>query len=508
MMKKGDEIILNGHRYILGDKIGGGQEGTVFNLASSEDTNIDCSKFAVKIINSSNLSKEQCRTIHRRMRDLKRLGDTNKELRKRMSLPRELISNGLGYVMKKMAGGDSLKKYLDPGDADFKEWYRDRYTLSNRYNLIAGIFDSLREIHINGLIFTDLSPNNVLVKTSPEGYTVFFIDTDNLRSRDDPYSGVLGTPGYMAPEIYRKNITNKIGDYERTRGGTPVRDLLSPVGKISVDSDVFSAAVIAFQLLTLHHPFVGDIIDCGTPEDEERAHRIETDYIFKKGTNNTSSAHLVPAFEQITTPEIRKLFYRTFVDGINNPGIRPTDQEFLEAFLAAKDLMAICPKCGFSTVYSKPNTQCLGCDRELGPLPILKISQSFSNLSPEDVLSKKIPPLMNENLVEDRKEYTISRVVLTPGIEKKLHLRNFEQRRGRGEIVASIKVSNEGMATMRLVHDRYPNTSIITKRTGNIKAFKEPIQLFSINGHTIRFDEYPGSDDTTYCRLEGVFSWE
>ena len=274
MMKKGDEIILNGHRYILGDKIGGGQEGTVFNLASSEDTNIDCSKFAVKIINSSNLSKEQCRTIHRRMRDLKRLGDTNKELRKRMSLPRELISNGLGYVMKKMAGGDSLKKYLDPGDADFKEWYRDRYTLSNRYNLIAGIFDSLREIHINGLIFTDLSPNNVLVKTSPEGYTVFFIDTDNLRSRDDHYSGVLGTPGYMAPEIYRKNIPNKIGDYERTRERTPVRDLLSPVGKISVDSDVFSAAVIAFQLLTLHHPFVGDIIDCGTPEDEERAHRI------------------------------------------------------------------------------------------------------------------------------------------------------------------------------------------------------------------------------------------
>lgn len=502
MMKEGEEIILNGHRYILGDKIGGGMEGTVFNLASSEDTDLDCSKFAVKIINSSNLSKEQCQTVHRRMRNLKHLGDTNKELRKRMSLPRELISNGLGYVMKKMAGGDSLKKYLDPGDADFKEWYRDRYTLSNRYNLIAGIFDSLREIHINGLIFTDLSPNNILVKTSPEGYTVFFIDTDNLRSRDDPYSGVLGTPGYMAPEIYRKNIPDKIGEV------SVKKDLLSPVGKISVDSDVFSAAVIAFQLLTLHHPFVGDIIDCGTPEDEERAYRIETDYIFKKGTDNTSSAHLVPAFEQITTPKIRELFYRTFVDGINNPGIRPTDQEFLEAFLAAKDYMTVCPECGFSTIYSKPDTLCLGCDRELGPLPVIKIVQAISNLSPEDVLSKRVLSAGDDNLAEDRKEYTISQVILTPEVEKRLHLRNFEERRGRGEVVAIIKVSKEGMATVKLAHNRYPNASIITKRTGNIKAFSESAQLFSIKGHIIRFDEYPSSDDTTYCRLEGVFDWE
>ena len=509
MLKEGDRITLNGHGYRLGEKIGGGLEGTVFNLASSEDTQIDCSKFVVKIINSANLSKDQYHTVYNRIRNLKHLGDTNKELRKRMSLPREIVGNDLGYVMKKMTGGESLKKYLDPFDQDFKEWYRDRYTLSNRYNLIAGIFDSLREIHISGLIFTDLSPNNIMVKTSPEGYTVFFIDTDNLRSRDDPYSGVLGTPGYMAPEIYRKDIPDKIGEYEQTREGTPVKNLLSRVGKISVDSDIFSAAVIAFQLLTLHHPFVGDEIDSGTPEDEERAYRIETDYIFKEGTSNVSTAHLVPAFEQITTPEIRKLFRRTFVDGIREPSLRPTDQEFLDAFLSAKDNMTVCPDCGFTTIYSRSGMPCLGCDAPLGPLPVLRISQIFSNLSPEDVLSKKVPRREeSEILAEDRKCYLISKVVLTPGMEKKLHLRNFEQRRNRGEVVASVKFTSDGMVSMKLASGRYPNASIVTIKTNRTKQFPESTQLFSAAGHAIRFEEYPDSDAVTYCRLEGEFTWE
>ena len=455
MMKEGDRITLNGHRYILGEKIGGGLEGAVFNLAFSEDTDVDCSKFVVKIINSNNLSKDQYRAVYNHIRYLKRLGDTNKELRKRMSLPREIVGNDLGYVMKKMIGGESLRKYIDPAEHSFKEWYRDKYTLSNRYNLIAGIFDSLREIHISGLIFTDLSPNNIMVKTTTEGFTVFFIDTDNLRSKDDPYSGVLGTPGYMAPEIYRKDVSEKIGEYEYTSKGTPIKDLLSRVGKISVDSDIFSAAVIAFQLLTLHHPFVGDEIDSGTPEDEERAYRIETDYVLKEGTSNISTSHLMPAFEQVTTPEIRRLFYRTFVDGVRDPKLRPTDLEFLEAFLSAKDRMTTCPNCGFTTIYSNPGITCIGCDKPLGPLPVLKISQVFSNLSPEDILSKKVPSKKdNKTLTESRKKYLISKVVLTPEVEKTLYLRNFEQRSNRGEAIARITFTSDNMVLMKFASGR------------------------------------------------------
>ncbi len=509
MLKEGDFVTIGKYRYALGKKIGGGLEGNVFDLASSNRPDFDCSKFVIKVINSANFTDEQYRTVYRRINTLKELGATNKELKKRMSLPQGLLGgDNLGYVMKKMKDGESLKKYLDPQDQDFKEWYRDRYTLNSRYNLIAGIFDSLREIHINGLIFTDLSPNNIMVKTSKNGYIVYFIDTDNLRSKDDPYSGVLGTPGYMAPEIYRKEVPEKIGEYDRTRKGTPVKDILSKVGRNSTDSDIFSAAIIAFQLLTLHHPFVGDEIDSGSPEDEERAYRIETDYIFKEGTSNTSSAHLVPAFEQLTTPKIRELFRRTFVDGKEEPTLRPTDLEFHEAFLAAKDDMTVCPECGFTTIYSKAGTPCLGCDKPLGPLPVLSINQVFSNLTPEDVLSKKIPERDDHKSDDICKKYRISRVVLTPDDEKNLYLRNFEQRTDRGTEIATVEVSNDKMVNMKMFSDRYPQTSIISIKTGNRKPFSSSKQQFNPEGHKILFEETQGSDSTIYCRLEGEFTWE
>ena len=503
MVKEGDYIIIKGHRYMLGEKIGGGLEGSVFNLVSRERFDIN-GKFVVKIIKSTNLTDQQYRTVYARIRNLKELGESNKELRKRMSLPIEILGgDNLGYVMKNLADWESLKKYLDPGDQDFKEWYGKRYTLNRRYNLIAGIFETLREIHINGLIFTDLSPNNILVKITPNGYKVFFIDTDNLRARNDSYSGVLGTPGYIAPEIYRNEIPTQIGGHEATSNGVPVKDILSKVGKISVDSDIFSAAVIAFQMLTLHHPFVGDEIDAGSPEDEERAHRIQTDYIFKEGTSNRSTAHLVPAFEQLTTPEIRELFRRTFVDGIEEPALRPSDQEFHEAFLAAKDNMVVCPRCKFTTVYSKVGTLCLGCDEPLGPFPVLSINQSFYRAHPGS-------ETVSEDESEDTecKKYPISRIVLTPGVEKNLCMRNFEKRSDRGATVASVKISDDGMVNMKLISDKFPEASIITLRTGRIKHFSKSMQEFSAKGHKIQFEECSRDGFDTPSRLEGDFSWE
>ena len=507
MLHEGDLITLNGHRYKLGSKIGGGLEGTVFDLGPCVDeTKLDISKYVVKLINTGQLNDEQYRTIYRRILSLKRLGDRNKELRKRMSLPLELVGNDLGYVMKKMVGGESLKKYLDPQECDFKEWYRDRYTLNNRYNIIAGMFEALREIHINGLIFTDLSPNNIMVRTSPEGYSVFFIDTDNLRSRDDPYSGVLGTPGFMAPEIFRKKIPEVIGGISKDSKGEDVKNLLSHIGKISIDSDIFSAAVIAFELLTLHHPFVGDVIDQGTPEDEERAHRMETDYILKKGTPNTSTSGLVPAFDQITTSKIRELFYRTFVIGALEPNKRPTDQEFLDAFLEAKDYMVKCPHCGFTTIYSDSSTKCLGCDEHLGPYPILEICQIFSNLSPEDVINHN--PVDESQTEADRKSYTISTIVLPYSDEKRLYLRHFEKLNNRGDIIGNISISEDDTVTMRFISDHYPKASIVTTRSGKEKVFPKTTQQFSSKGHWLLFDEYPGSTDYSYCRLVGEFKWK
>ena len=80
--------------------------------------------------------------------------------------------------------------------------------------------------------------------------------------------------------------------------------------------------------------------------------------------------------------------------------------------------------------------------------------------------------------------------------------------RNRGDVVATVRISEQGMVTMKMLHDKYPDTSVITTKTGNSKTLGSSSQQFSAKGHIVRFDEYPGSNSKSYCRLEGVFEWE
>ena len=57
----------------------------------------------------------------------------------------------------------------------------DLRTLKKRYQIIVNLFDALRKIHLAGLIFTDLSPNNIMVHKKQN--QIVFID-DPISSLD------------------------------------------------------------------------------------------------------------------------------------------------------------------------------------------------------------------------------------------------------------------------------------------------------------------------------------
>lgn len=332
MKKEGDTIRTSKGEYVLGKKIGGGMEGTVFDIASPSNV---AGEFAVKIINTSGFDEPRKTMIRKRLAVLQKLGERNDKLRGHMALPRALlIGDDVGYIMKKANDYESLASYLSYGD---DECYKPGMGLKKRYLALAGLFKLLRDLHLSGFVFTDLSPNNILVHK--EKNITILIDTDNIYELADGGREVMGTPGYIAPEIYRKDVPDKIGNNDVDP------ESLCKHGRATVDSDIFSAAVVAFELFTMHHPFVGDVIDDGTADDEDRAKRIETDYIFKEGTKNKSTRDMVIFFEDLTTPNIRRLFYRTFVDGVKNPSLRPTDKEFYDAFLEGLDHLKKCD-CG------------------------------------------------------------------------------------------------------------------------------------------------------------------
>ncbi len=464
MLVEGSKISINGKEYTLGAKLGGGKEGSVFDIVEKNGA-------VVKIINDVNMSKTQRNEMYSHLQWLYNLGrrSDNKELRQYMALPLGLLDDELGYAMLKAGDHDSLSRYITVPeiDGEFDVWFRERYTLKKRYQIIVNLFDALRKIHLAGLIFTDLSPNNIMVHKKEN--QIVFIDTDNTRKRTDSYLSVLGTPGYMAPEVYRKP------DVKLAQENHIDPKILSNSGRITTESDIFSAAVIAFQLLTLCHPFIGDEIEEGTSDDETRALEIKTDYIFKSGTSNTSSYALAPYFEQLTTPEIRHLFERTFDVGKHHPSLRPTAEEFLEAFQNALDKIVECPSCGFSRIYVPgESNQCVGCGDNIKKQTMLVIYNVFSNLECDEVINSigdfSRYDVLLENVLMDGKAppnyIETGRVIIEANHKKSkyLYLRHFENNTQRSEAYARITLDDASQtARIEILNDSYPDAYLVEK---------------------------------------------
>ena len=435
MKKTGDIVRIGKNDYTIGERLGGGTEGNVFDFDSSNEKLYN--KFVIKLLNEGKMSNRQRNETYEHLNWLKGKNTKDNEIIKYVVLPVEILASDLGYVMRKATGYSSLKDYIKVDLDDFDVWYKEKYTLRKRYDIIKSLFRALYTIHSNGMIFTDLSPNNILVNDTKNN--IVFIDCDNMRRRTDIYNGILGTPGYMAPEIYKNaDLSAKKINAGLGKNDEPIDPkILSDCGTITADSDIFSAAIIAFQLLTLQHPFIGDIVDQGTAEDEENAEKCMTDYIFKIGTKNTSTAMLTEYFEDVTTQEIRDLFYKTFVDGKDKPSLRPTDKDFYEAFARASDSIVVCPHCKFEQWYKDSSSRCCDpeCNKEYGTKVIFEIYTKFRDVSRKELINQigdfpelNVSDVSNfdfDGVTKDTKFLT-SRIVLEPGIEKWLYLRHFE----------------------------------------------------------------------------------
>lgn len=466
MIKEGEKVLINGKEYTLGSRLGGGLEGNIFTV-------VETPSYVIKLINDHNMTRTQRNDVYVHLKWLKDLGNKNKEIKQCMTIPKALLDDHLGYIMLKASEHDSLKKYITPpNDSEkFDEWYKKEFTFKKRYQILVNLFDALRKIHLAGLIFTDLSPNNIMVHKKQN--QIVFIDTDNTRRRTDLYNGVLGTPGYMAPEVYRKPSIDLATQYNVDP------KILSNCGRLTAESDIFSAAIIAFQMLTLQHPFIGDEIEEGTPEDEERALEIKTDFIFKEGTSNISSYGLTSKFEEITTKGIRDLFYKTFVIGKEQPSLRPTAEEFLEEFQKALDSIVVCEQCGFSRLYSyEGNNECINCGAPIETKVSIVIYNVFKNLTrseainsigdyPQYDISMDNLRVTNSSILPPN-HFEISKIILEPGENraKYLYLRHFEKNTERSVKYARVTLSDSGLSVkVEILNDSFESPFLIEKNT-------------------------------------------
>lgn len=251
-------------------------------------------------------------------------------------VPLELV---LKEAAEAMADGHGLQGFVTTGG------------LGRRLRLVARLARVLARLHALALAHGDISPKNVFVSRSHDKSEVWLIDCDNLTYAVRESSLQLYTPDYGAPELVR-------GD-----------------AGISTYTDVWSFAVIAFQLLTLLHPFKsGEMVDADA-DLELAALRGELPWIdHPEDTRNASGTWGVPR-DYALTPTLAALFDRCFRLGVLDIEKRPVMAEWAEALEAAAAQQVLCtvPQgCGSTFYWNRPLT-CPFCDRKHAPEAALRL---------------------------------------------------------------------------------------------------------------------------------------
>ena len=130
----------------------------------------------------------------------------------------------LEYIVMEKIEGYNLKDLFTLGT---------RFTLAETFDVMLQLLDGLQACHQAGIIHRDVKPANV-VKT-PEGvvkltdFGIARVITDTTLSRKGT---IVGTPNYMSPEQIRGE-------------------------DVDPRSDLFSAGVLLYELLTARKPFDG-----------------------------------------------------------------------------------------------------------------------------------------------------------------------------------------------------------------------------------------------------------
>jgi len=165
---------------------------------------------------------------------------------------------------------------------------KGNYYEADAANLVRTILRAVKYIHDRGVVHRDLKPENLLFRTKDEDADIMIADFGLSRVMDEDkltaLTEVCGTPGYMAPEIFKKTGHSK------------------PV-------DVWAIGVITYFLLCGYTPF-----DRETQAEEMQA-IIAGDYKFE------------PAEYWSNVSETARQFVRDCLT--IDPASRPTAEEAL-----------------------------------------------------------------------------------------------------------------------------------------------------------------------------------
>ncbi|MDZ7632529.1 MAG: lipopolysaccharide kinase InaA family protein [Gemmatimonadaceae bacterium] len=183
----------------------------------------------------------------------------------------------------------------------------EKGSLLTRLQVCMRLARAVRRLHFAGLAHSDLSNRNVLVDL--RGGDACVIDIDALVVPGLAPPTVLGTPGYMAPEVV---------------AGTALP---------SIETDRHALAVLFYELLLQRHPLRGTLVHStrSAEEDEQLSMGVKALFVeHSRDPRNRSDAPITVAVDALG-PYLAPLMRRAFEEALHAPARRPDAVEWEEA---------------------------------------------------------------------------------------------------------------------------------------------------------------------------------
>lgn len=371
-------VDLENRVFYTSTEIGHGGQGIVYQVKDDMD-------IAVKISLDSNgvpvTDDNSIKEISKRLVNIRRLPIPQNI---NLSQPLAILKSHAGYVMTFMNGMKSFESFLKLKETVEKmpSWLCDKdgntvvnaeiwanYCISGglRTRLLSlyKVSELLASLHMNGLVYGDISAGNLMYKKNGQLISGGLIDADNINfeGRGKTYF----TPGYGAPEI----VTGQNG--------------------ATIYSDSYAFAVAAFYILTMMHPFkCSKVIGITDAEDDDWAKTVTCQsqkdngdfkddgsipWIFDQKDDSNSYGSIDQVMELFLTPELMALFDNTFGLAHTKPKLRTPLTRWPIAFVHAADKTIRCHSCGMTFFHE--NDKCPYCSTKKGD--VLKVGTKKQN---------------------------------------------------------------------------------------------------------------------------------
>ncbi|XP_063076754.1 calcium/calmodulin-dependent protein kinase (CaM kinase) II gamma 1 isoform X7 [Engraulis encrasicolus] len=176
-------------------------------------------EYAAKIINTKKLSARDHQKLEREARICRLLNHPNI-----VRLHDSIAEEGFHYLIFDLVTGGELFE-----DIVAREYYSE----ADASQCISQILESVNHIHQHDIVHRDLKPENLLLASKMKGAAVKLADFGlaiEVQGDQQAWFGFAGTPGYLSPEVLRKD----------------------PYGK---PVDIWACGVILYILLVGYPPF-------------------------------------------------------------------------------------------------------------------------------------------------------------------------------------------------------------------------------------------------------------